>query len=161
MSTARLRPRLRYVSKQPPQEILARIENNLLKRKTGLEGQVVQEHAFIGFPQNDQAYWTPEMHIWVRQQDDETIVYGVIGPKPKIWTMFMFLYTALLTMTFFGSSYGIIQMTLGMDAPFLWSIPLGLFFLVMLFSASHYGQYKSRKETELLKHFLEDAMKGR
>jgi hypothetical protein len=159
MSTVRLRPRLRYVSNQPPQEILEQIEYNLRNKKTRLEGQVVQEHAFIRFPQTDQQYWTPEMHIWVRQQDDETIVYGVIGPKPKIWTMFMFLYTALLTLTFFGSSYGIIQMTLGMDAPFLWTIPLGLFFLVMLFSASQYGQYKSRKEMEILKHFLEAAMK--
>jgi len=159
MSVVRLRPRIRYVSRRPPQEILEQINANLDQRISGLEGQVVQEHAFVRFPEVGQQYWTPELHIWVRVQDVDTVVYGVIGPKPKIWTMFMFLYTGVFTLTFFGSSYGIIQMILGMDAPFLWSIPIGIFCLVILFSASQYGQYKSRKETEILTQFLEEAVK--
>ena len=158
MATSRLRPRCRIVSNKPKQAILEQINEELNLPGNELEGQIVQEHAFIRIPEKYQHYWSPEMHVWVREQDDETIVYGVMGPKPKIWTMFMFLYVGILTSAFFGSSYGIIQMMLGMDAPFLWSIPLGIFGLVMVYAAAQYGQYKGKDQMEVLRNFLENAV---
>lgn len=72
--------------------------------------------------------------------------------------MFMFFYTAILTLWFFGSSYGIIQLWLGMKAPFLWSIPLGLLVITMVYAAAKYGQHKGKKQMEILKQFLENAI---
>jgi hypothetical protein len=158
MATTRLRPRCRIVSKSEPQTILEQIGMKLRNNNYHLEGQVVQEYAFIRFPKEKQQYWTPELNVWVREQDGETIVYGVMGPKPKIWTMFMFFYTAILTSAFFGSSYGVIQMILGMDAPFLWSIPLGILGVVLVYSAAQYGQYKGKNQMEVLRNFLEEAV---
>lgn len=160
MSITQLRPRLRIVSQLASQEVLSQIQNHLTKNNFPLEGQVVQEHAFIRIPEKDQHYWSPELHVWVREQDDETIVYGVMGPKPKIWTMFMFFYTAVLTSTFFGVSYGIIQYVLGIKADFLWSIPLGIFAIAGVYAAAKYGQYKGRDQMQLLQQFLIDAVKS-
>lgn len=158
MPSSGLRPRCRIVVKNPPTFVLEQIKDNLKNRSLDLQGQVVQEHAFIRIPEEKQHYWTPELHVWAREQDGETIVYGVMGPKPKIWTMFMFLYTGVLTMAFFGSSYGIIQLTLGIKADFLWSIPLGLLAISIVFAAAKYGQYKGRAQMELLRNFLEESV---
>ncbi len=160
MSKTRLRPRCRIVSSLSPAAVLDRIGNRLKTGPGTLEGQVVQEHAFIRIPEARQHYWSPELHVWAREQDGETIVYGVMGPKPKIWTMFMFFYTGVITSAFFGSSYGIIQLMLGMEAPFLWSIPLGILGIALVFGAAKYGQYKGRDQMEELQGFLEEAVNG-
>ena len=74
--------------------------------------------------------------------------------------MFMFFYTAILTLWFFGSSYGIIQLWLGMKAPFLWSIPLGILGLVFVYGAAQYGQYRGKEQMIILKQFLDEAVKN-
>ena len=160
MAKTQLRPRCRIVTNKSPQAVLSQIGEKLKENKKDLEGQIVQEHAFIRIPEVKQHYWTPELHVWAREQDDETIVYGVMGPKPKIWTMFMFFYVAILTSAFFGSSYGVIQMMLGMDAPFLWSIPLGILGIVFVYAAARYGQYKGKSQMEYLKSFLEETVES-
>ncbi|MCF8405208.1 MAG: hypothetical protein K9H58_14785 [Bacteroidales bacterium] len=155
MSNPRLRPKCRIVSQQSPGEVLEKLADSLQKETNKFEGQVVQEHAFIRIPEKDQHYWSPELHVWARQEDEGTIVYGVMGPKPKIWTMFIFFYTGVITSAFFGSSYGVIQLLLGMDAPFLWSIPLGILGIALVYGAAQYGQYRGKEQMEQLKAFLE------
>ena len=85
-------------------------------------------------------------------------MYGVMGPKPKIWTMFVFFYTGVLTSAFFGASYGVIQLMLGMEAPFLWAIPLGLLGLGLIYGAAQYGQSRGRAQMEELQNFLNEAV---
>lgn len=160
MAHTRLRPRIRIITQLSQAEILDRIGKRLKSSDSALEGQVVQEHAFIRIPENRQHYWSPELHVWAREEDNETIVYGVMGPKPKIWTMFMFFYTGVITSAFFGSSYGIIQLMLGMEAPFLWSIPLGLLGIALVFGAARYGQYRGGEQMVELQEFLEAAVNG-
>ena len=158
MANSGLRPRCRIVTKNSPQVVLEQINEKLKDQNLDLQGQVVQEHAFIRIPEENQHYWSPELHVWAREQDGETIVYGVMGPKPKIWTMFMFFYTAVLTMWFFGSSYGVIQLMLGIKADFLWSIPFGLLAIGLVYTSAKYGQYKGKEQMELLKQFLEETV---
>ena len=158
MSSARLRPRYRITSSLSSKEVLEKIQKKLNSNEFPVSGQTIQEHAFIRIPEKDQHYWSPELHVWAREQDGETIIYGVMGPKPKIWTMFMFFYTAVLTLWFFGSSYGIIQLWLGIKADFLWSIPLGLLAVALVYAAAKYGQYKGKEQMELLKNFLEESV---
>ncbi|MCB2219488.1 MAG: hypothetical protein KQI35_03760 [Bacteroidetes bacterium] len=158
MATTRLRPRCRIVSKESSSDILNKLRQQIQENNDVLEGQVVQEHAFIRFPDSMQHYWSPELHVWAREEDGETIIYGVIGPKPKIWTMFMFIYTGILTSAFLGSAYGIIQFFLGMDAPFLWSIPLGILGMAFAYGAAQYGQYKAKDHMEALRMFLEETV---
>lgn len=160
MSKARLRPRCRIVSKLSPQQVLEQISTKLKESTSFVEGQIVQEHAFIRIPEEKQHYWSPELHVWAREQEGETIVYGVVGPKPKIWTMFVFFYTGVLTSAFFGGSYGVIQFMLGMKAPFLWSIPLGIIGVALIYGAAQYGQRKGKTQMQQLQDFLNGAVLG-
>jgi len=158
MAATRLRPKYRIVSSLAPKEVLNKIQHKLQEKNNPLTGEIAQEHAFIRIPEEMQHYWSPELHVWIRRQDEETIIYGVMGPKPKIWTMFMFLYVAILTSAFFGSSYGVIQMMLGMDAPFLLSIPLGILGIIFVFGAAQYGQHRGKDQMVILKQFLDEAI---
>lgn len=158
MPTTRLRPKCRIVTQQSSSDILKKFSQRIKENSDVLEGQVVQEHAFVRLPESMQHYWSPELHVWAREEEGETIVYGVMGPKPKIWTMFMFIYTGILTAAFLGSAYGIIQLYLGMDAPFLWSIPLGILGMAFAYGAAQYGQYQAKDQMEALRLFLEETV---
>jgi hypothetical protein len=159
MISTQLRPRNRYRSELSKQEILKMIDEGLKGRNYPVTGIVVQEHAFIRIPKKEQHYWSPEMHVWAREEEKETIIYGVIGPKPMIWTMFIFFYTVVIVTTFFGGSYGIIQLILGIKADFMWSIPIGLLALALVYGAAFYGQHKGREQMLLLQRFLDGIMK--
>jgi len=47
---------------------------------------------------------------------------------------------------------------LGMEAPFLWSIPLGILGVALVYGAAQYGQYKGKEQMEDLKGFLESSV---
>ncbi len=46
-------------------------------------------------PQKDEHFWSPQLHVEIEKEDDVTVVKGILGPKPKIWTFFMFLHFAV------------------------------------------------------------------
>lgn len=158
MAKFRLRPHCKIQTKLPQEEVLDLIRVKLKDETDKINGQVVQAHAFLKIPEEDQHYWSPELHVWVREQDGSTIVSGVVGPNPKIWTMFMFFYFVVLGLTFFGGIYGIIQWQLGMDAPFLWSIPAGIVGILLVFGAASFGQNKGKEQMLLLRGFLDRAI---
>jgi hypothetical protein len=159
LQSARLRPKSRHTTDLPKQEILKRPDERLKERKYTLTGILVQEYAFIRIPEKNQYYWPPEMHVWAREEENKTIVYGNIGPKPKIWTMFIFFYTIILVLTFFGAFYGIIQLILGIKADFIWSITIGLLALTLVYVAAYFGQHKGKEQMLLLQNFLDVTIK--
>ena len=158
MAKIRLRPHCKIQTKKSQGEVLELIRKKLSEEKEIVHGQVVQAHAFLRIPEKDQHYWSPELHVWVREQDGSTIVSGVVGPKPKIWTMFMFFYFVVLGLSFFGGIYGIIQWQLEMAAPFLWSIPAGIVGILLVYGAASFGQNKGKDQMLLLRGFLDRAV---
>ncbi len=158
MAKTSLRPRCTLNTTKTQKEVLKQIQDKLKEESQTIQGQVVQDHAFIRIPDKDQHYWSPELHVWVREQDGSTRVSGVVGPKPKIWTMFMFFYFVVLGLSFFGGIYGIIQWQLDMDAPFLWSIPAGVIGVLLVYGAAQFGQKKGKEQMLLLRGFLDRAV---
>ncbi|NOX46421.1 MAG: hypothetical protein GXO89_05525 [Chlorobi bacterium] len=158
MTKTSLRPRYTLNTTKSQKEVLKQIQDKLKEEPQTIQGQVVQDHAFIRIPDKDQHYWSPELHVWVREQDGLTRVSGVVGPKPKIWTMFMFFYFVVLGLSFFGGIYGIIQWQLDMDAPFLWSIPAGIVGILLVYGAAQFGQKKGKEQMLLLRGFLDRAV---
>jgi len=158
MAKIRLRPHCKIQTKLPQEEVLDLLRKKLKEETDLVHGQVVQSHAFLRIPENNQHYWSPELHVWVRTQDDSTIITGIVGPKPKVWTMFMFFYFVVLGLSFFGSIYGIIQWQLGMDAPFLWSIPAGIIGILLVYGAARFGQNKGKDQMHTLKDFLDQLV---
>lgn len=154
----RVRPRYKRYSKLQPCQVIDQILEGLIKKK-GVAGSTLDNHAYLQIPEEDQHYWSPEFHVTVEKQaDGGSLIRGVVGPKPKVWTMFMFFYSAVIVLFFLGLSMGVSQWVLGMDAPVLWSIPacIGLWILIVL--SAKFGQYKGRNQMESLWYFLDESI---
>ena len=106
-------------------------------------------------------YWSPQLHF--RIEDDEfapgqTILAGLIGPKPKVWTMFVFIYAFFGTTGFFISMYGFSKWMLGEFSPFVWALPITFVFMLSAYLARRWGESLGHDQVEVLKQFVRDVV---
>ena len=155
----RVRPRYKRLTTVPPCQVIDQILEGLIEKK-GVSGSTLDNHAYLQIPQEDQHYWSPEFNVTVEKQEKGALVRGVLGPKPKVWTMFMFFYSAVIVLFFLGLAMGVSQWMLGMNAPILWSIPACIILWVLIVLAAKFGQFKGRAQTEVLWRFIDEAIEA-
>ena len=158
MKWNRVRPRCRYVLDMTADEVMKKIETELRNSNTDVTGSILQHHAYLKIPEKDQHYWSPEFHITVEEIETGCLVRGVIGPKPKVWTMFMFFYSGVIVLLAFGSALGVSQWMLNMQAPWLWSIPAALILWLGIYLAAIYGHHLGHAQTNKLQDYLKDCL---
>ena len=159
LQTGAIRVRLRYrrKTKLPPCQVIDQVLEDLIARK-GVVGNTLENHAYLKIPKDDQHYWSPEFDVTVEKYGKGALVRGVIGPKPKVWTMFMFFYSAVVVLFFLGTAMGVSQWMLGMDSPMLWSIPACITLWIVIILAAKFGQLKGKKQMIRLWRFLDHAI---
>ena len=153
----RVRPRYRRITTLPPCRVIDKILEGLVA-KQGVTGSTLENHAYLKIPLDEQHYWSPEFHVTVEKQEKGALVRGVVGPKPKVWTMFMFFYSIVIVLFFLGTAMGVSQYMLGMDSPMLWSIPACFILWVLIVIAARFGQYKGKEQMTRLWRFLDHAI---
>ncbi len=153
-----VRPRYKRKTNLPPCKVTDEILQALINKKE-VKGEVIKNTAYLKIPEEEQRYWSPEFEVTVSKKgDNESLIRGVIGPKPEIWTMFMFFYAVDFVLLFFGVFMGISQWLLGMDAPMLWSVSAFILLWLLIYLAAQYGRIKARRQTERLLKFLDKAI---
>jgi len=102
-----LKPRFKLKFKESEQDILRRFREKLGQDECVYPNKIVDHHIVIDVPQNEEHFWSPQLHVILEKESDYTIVKGVLGPKPKVWTFFIFLHfiVALAFFVFFVISY--------------------------------------------------------
>ncbi len=150
MSNAtRIRPRFQYKSSMKLSEILSFLKKDI-QVSDEVEAEYMQHHVYLRIPEKDLHYWSPELHLTIDEQEEDTLVRGVIGPKPKVWTMFMFFYSGVIVLFMFGSAIGVSQWMLGLDAPWLWSMPASTLMGLGIFIAAKIGQRLGKAQMQTL-----------
>ncbi len=155
MKPLAIRPRCSLSTTLSSEEVMQSIVSKLRENNEKVAGNTLLNHAYLKIPENEQNYWSPELHLSVEEVEGGSIVNGVVGPKPKIWTMFMFFYTGIIVFFLFGSAMGVSQWVLGISAPWLWSIPASVFLWLVVFMAAKFGQRKANKQMARLRNFVD------
>lgn len=151
----RIRPRINTSSDVSVDELSKRFKNHLADKQNICEGKVVHGFATIYPPEEEQHFWSPQLTLTFEESDDGTLVRGLYGPQPTVWTMFVFFYTivgfAILIMGILGYSYW----TLDKPVTFLWTIPVLMLLFLSLFIVAYFGQKLGHKQMTRLHRFLE------
>jgi ABC-type multidrug transport system fused ATPase/permease subunit len=95
-----LKPRFKLRYSDPKEEIIEQFRINLSEDNCRFPSKIVDHHIVIDVPDGEEHFWSPQLHVEVEKEDDVTIVKGILGPKPKIWTLFIFFHFAV-AVTFF------------------------------------------------------------
>ncbi len=90
-----LRPRFQMEIEQPCSQLLARF-SEVKKSQNKFVVSCVDDHLFIKLPNNQQHFWSPQLHMEIVEKDENSCsIHGFFGPNPTVWTMFMFLHVAV------------------------------------------------------------------
>ena len=91
-----LRPRFKIDSDENEAELMNRFKGNLNSGDCKYCSKIVDNHIFIDVPPDQDHFWSPQLHVEVAEgETSPAIVKGLFGPKPQVWTMFMFLHFAI------------------------------------------------------------------
>lgn len=88
-----LRPRFSIDFEESQQEILHKFQTALKDSSYVHDSKIVAEHIFIDIPKEENHFWSPQLHLEILTTKKNTsIVKGLFGPKPQVWTLFMFIH---------------------------------------------------------------------
>ncbi|WP_422107567.1 GTP-binding protein [Winogradskyella sp.] len=89
-----LRPRFKFNVSHDNESLLSLFETEGKKQSDFIVTRV-DDHVFIKIPKAQQHFWSPQLHLEINEDYDDkniSIIYGLFGPNPTVWTLFMFLH---------------------------------------------------------------------
>jgi hypothetical protein len=99
-----LRPRFTIDLEENTQEIIKNFSNEFKSENCQFRGSIVDGHIFISVPKKDEHFWSPQLHLEILEETKRTsLLKGLFGPKPQVWTLFMFVHFVIGTL-FLGFS---------------------------------------------------------
>ena len=155
-----LRPRFKIELNQDNESALEAFDATKKTQKDFVISRV-DDHVFIRLPKEKQHFWSPQLHLEINEIDDKSsLLNGLFGPNPTVWTLFMFLHF-FVAVVFIGfgawaysnwsleNSYGI-QLGVMVIMVVLWFV---------LYIAGRMGKHEGKDEMHLLHDFMRDTLR--
>lgn len=153
-----VRPRFRRSSPLSPEQIQERIKNALEETDVPCQGRLIAGHATLFIPKRDQHYWSPQLSLSFEEENSGTLIRGLFGPRPQVWTMFVLFYStigfAALIVLVFGLSYW----SLGKSISILWWVPVLALLYLSLYLVAYFGQKLGKDQMILLQKFIDKLL---
>ncbi len=154
-----LRPRFKIALERTNEDALAAFDK--VKTTTGhVIITRVDDHVFLKIPKEKQHFWSPQLDLEIVSfEEGRSQLHGVFGPKPAVWTMFMFLHFVVATL-FIG--FGIWAYTrASLDEPYAVQLLLmGLMIIawLALYFSGRMGKAAGRNEMHVLYNFMKKTL---
>lgn len=166
MSSFRIRPRFSQNFDETPDRMQARIVEEVGKAEERPPGSRVEVKNFPGYvtlriPEEDQHFWSPLLNLSLETDDEgRTVIHGIYGPNANVWTIFLYGYLLIGSLTLFSGLLGISQWVVGVNSwgLIIFGVLAGL--LIGLYLLAQFGQKLAARQTYLL-HLTYEAAVGR
>ncbi|HRO08267.1 MAG TPA: hypothetical protein PK611_07745 [Saprospiraceae bacterium] len=160
MASFRIRPKFSVTSTLTTDEILSKVKNRLRDNTDYLHGQAMQDHITIRVNKEQRHYWSPQLSVLLQEDEasQSTLITGVYGPMPNVWTLFAISYLALSVMFTFISIIGFSQRALNQEAPILYALPIIVITAAVLYILSQMGQKLGAAQTYTIHFFFQEAL---
>ncbi|MDC9723700.1 MAG: GTP-binding protein [Urechidicola sp.] len=151
-----LRPRFRIDFEESEENLIERFKDNLNDADCKYCSKIVDQHIVIDVPFDEDHFWSPQLNIEVvKGESSESIVKGLFGPKPQVWTFFMFLHFAVgvtflifLTLLYVRWSFEsslVFPTVMVIVLPIIW---------VILYVFGRWGRRRGKEQMEELHDFM-------
>lgn len=153
-----IRPRFHLQVSHSVEEIELRIKKNLATREFPCTGSIKHGFGVINVIKKDQHFWSPQLTLTVEEVEGETEIRGLYGPKPSVWTMFVFFYCILGFLTLLSAMVGFSNLNLDKPAGVLWLSPVFAVLFLSIYLVSNLGQKLGRDQLVTLHNFFEKSV---
>jgi hypothetical protein len=151
-----LRPRFSIDLKENSQIILNRFSDEFKKEGCIFLGKIVDGHIFISVSKKDEHFWSPQLHLEIIEKTEKTaLLKGLFGPKPQVWTLFMFVHF-VIGVSFLGFSallYTNISLNESVFFPLIMVVFLPLIW-VLLYFLGKIGKDTGKNQMKKLHEFM-------
>lgn len=160
-SITHIRPRFNFTVPYSEQEVLNRITGLIEASKDKIIGNVANNHIILDIPMDERHYWSPQLSFRLEpdpEDEKQTVVRGLVGPRPAVWSMFMFIYFFVGTIGFFIAMFGFSKWSLGEYSNLVLALPISILFMLTAYMSGKYGERLGHDQVEILKQFVRDAL---
>lgn len=144
-----IRPRFALKSSESIESIIHAVNVGISEDESVL-GVTRVDYAVIKIPNKDLHYWSPELQVRLEidefDKDGKTDVLCLVGPRPPVWTLFLFIYAVIGISALIGGIYGLSNLQLGHESIFIWFLPAGLILIPTIYILAKIGQKKGRDQ---------------
>ena len=154
------RPEVRWTVPLPVPVVLAAFERSLSQPGCPCRGFAGRREVTLRVGDARHRAWSPWLQLEVREASDGlgTELSGVMGPRPELWTAFVFVYAALCAVTLGGAVYGGVQANLGWAPTGFGATAVGLAGLGMSCGTDLVGRRLGRGQMGILRGFAERTL---
>jgi len=141
--------------------VLERINELLAGTPPHITGKTVGHHVILDIVGEEVHYWSPQLNFRVEDDEDtpgRAIVAGLIGPRPAVWNLFMFVYFSIGVSGFFLTSYGISRYMVEDSSLAIYGLPLAAVVMLTAYQAGRFGERLGADQVDMLKHFVGKAV---
>jgi len=135
-SPMHLRPRFTIALEGDRELVINKFKKALKDSESGFSSQFVDGHVIIDVPKKASHFWSPQLHLEVENiAGNKALLKGLFGPKPQVWTLFMFIHS-LVGITFLVFSimlYAKWRLDERIILPLMMTIFLPLFWVLLYF----------------------------
>ena len=150
-----LRPRFKMEIPRSNASVLSDFEKSKTRQSDFIVSRI-DDHVFIKFPKHKQHFWSPQLHLEINEIDENScMLFGLFGPNPTVWTMFMFLHFLVAGLFIAFGIWAYTNWTLNNE--YAVQISLMLLMVVLWFAlyfAGRIGKASSKNEMYELHHFM-------
>ena len=154
----RIRPRIRVETEYTPDQLRELISERLNQSGSKIEGTVMSNFINIEPLKADQHYWSPQLAVTIEETERGSLLRGLYGPKPSVWTMFVFFYSIIGFAALIVSMIGLSYWSLGKESAILWLVPVLILLFLTLYLVAYIGQKFGQKQMIYLHHFMEECL---
>ncbi|GAA4269354.1 GTP-binding protein [Hyunsoonleella aestuarii] len=156
-----LRPRFKMEINENNESILKRFEATRNDKSEFITTRV-DNHIFIKFPKEKQHFWSPQLHLEIDYAEEgSSLLHGLYGPNPTVWTMFMFLHFMVAGLFIAFGIWAYTNWRLNTE----FAVQLSIMFLMILiwfvlYFAGRIGRDTSKKDMFMLRDFMNKTLKS-
>jgi hypothetical protein len=159
-NTIVLRPRFKFNVTQINSSILAIFEELKTTQNKFIISRI-DDHVFIKIPKSRQHFWSPQLHLEINENESQgSTIYGLFGPNPTVWTLFMFLHFVVASLFIGLAIWAYVNWSLSQDYTIQLSISL---FMIAIWLALYFGGRLGKKtgmsQMHELHHFMRDTLR--
>ncbi|PKH49396.1 GTP-binding protein [Tenacibaculum sp. Bg11-29] len=155
-----LKPRFQIDFEMNSEVLMSEIKN-YLSDETRYKMKVVDTHVIIDIPDKETHFWSPQLSLEIESITEETSkIKGLFGPKPQVWTFFMFLHFVVATafLIFGVIAYTNWSLQKGSIFPIVMLVVLPIVWVILYFAGT-IGRSTGEKQMKSLKNFTKLLLK--
>ena len=157
-----LRPRFKIFVKEDGFKLIKKFEEKQNSSNCKFIIKIVDNHIVLDILKDESKFWSPQLAIEIEQhKPKESLIKGLFGPKPHIWTFFIFIHFAI-ALAFIGfCTLAYVQYSLKESYSFALTVSLlmPLLWFVMYF-IGRWGKHKSLEQMLALHNFMMNTLES-